>query len=482
MPKNRVATSFARIRRSAFLQKAADFTDGELLNRYLARQDEDAFEALVRRLGPMVFGVCRRILGNNHDVEDAFQATFLVLVRKAASIVRRDNVAGWLHGVAYRAALKARLTKNRLRARERQVSFMPEPVSLEEGIWLDLLPILDKELALLPAKFRLPIILCDLEGKTRKEAADHLGWPPGTVAGRLAEGRALLARRLAKYGVVVSAGMLAALLPQQASSACVPMALVSSTVKAAVVTAAGKAAAGSTSAAALAEGVIKVMLLSKLKIVGSLALVLVLVGTGIGLLTRQAFATGVTAVAEDDTNKEKASTSAKNTLTLKRLRVDAVDAGKLTISVSTITTVHGLKLESLDGVTIMIDGGAKGGIIKGGTLKIDGATLKIITDVHDGEGKRKEKKAERLKGEANKDATAKPKTETSKELAVNMDLLIVGETQGDTTLKGLHVAKEAPISVKGKPAKLSDVKAGMCVTLELGTENDQIIVRSIKAE
>jgi RNA polymerase sigma factor (sigma-70 family) len=476
MPANRVATVYTRIRRTAFLQKAADFSDGELLDRYLARQDQDAFEALVRRLGPMVFGVCRRILGNSHDVEDAFQASFLVLVRKAASIVPRENVAGWLHGVAYRAALKARSNLNRLRARERQVQNLPEPVTLEEGIWQDVVPLLDRELHRLPPKLRLPIVLCHLEGKTRKEAASQLGWPPGTVAGRLAEGRALLARRLARYGVRVSAGMLAAVLPQQASSACVPMALVSSTVQAAMSRAAGKAAAGSASAAAIAEGVIKAMLLTRLKIVSSLVLVLALVGGGVGVLARQAFGAGVApGVAADEANKEKAGTSAKNTLTLKKLRVDAIDADKLAICVSTIKVVQ---LNGLDkAVAITFNGDAKGAIINGGTLSIDGAALKVFPAVQDAEGKSKEKKTEPAK-----DAPDKPKNEIAKPLPVNLNVVMFGEAQGDTTLKGLPVAKEASISVKGKPAKLSDVKAGMSVTLELGTESDQIVVKGIKAE
>src|SRR5271170_4507596 len=176
-------------------------SDGQLLERFLARRDENAFDALVRRHGPMVLGVCRRVLRNSHDAEDAFQATFLVLVRKAASIALRDLLANWLYGVAHQTALKARATAARRKQRERQVAEMPETAVAKENLWQDLQPLLDEALSRLPDKYRRVIVLCDLEGKTRKEAAQQLVCPEGTVAGRLARARAMLARRLAQRGV-----------------------------------------------------------------------------------------------------------------------------------------------------------------------------------------------------------------------------------------------------------------------------------------
>src|SRR5437867_8973662 len=146
----------------------------------------------------MVWGVCCRVLGKHHDAEDAFQATFLVLVRKAASIVHRDKVANWLYGVAHQTALKARATAAKRGAREKQVTAMPEPAREEQGPWDDLQPLLDQELSRLPQKYRTVIVLCDLEGKTRKEAARHLKVAEGTVASRLATARAMLARRLTR--------------------------------------------------------------------------------------------------------------------------------------------------------------------------------------------------------------------------------------------------------------------------------------------
>jgi RNA polymerase sigma factor (sigma-70 family) len=167
------------LRRVALLQDGAGLTDAQLLEGFLARREEAAFAALVRRHGPMVFGVCRRVLGDIHDAEDAFQATFLLLVRKAASIVRREQVGGWLYRVAYRTALEAREIRARRRARERQVDAMPEPEAFLGDVWHGLQPLLDEELARLPEKYRVPILLCDLEGQTRKEVARQLKLPEG---------------------------------------------------------------------------------------------------------------------------------------------------------------------------------------------------------------------------------------------------------------------------------------------------------------
>src|SRR5262249_12607774 len=152
----------------------AGLTDGQLLGRFIERRDEAAFAALVRRHGAMVWGVCRRVLGEHHDVEDAFQAAFLVLVRKAASIVPQEMVGNWLYGVAYQTALRARAARAKRRTRERQLMQMPEPTAAEPTLWRDLKPVLDQELSRLPAKYRVAIILCDLEGKTRREAARQL--------------------------------------------------------------------------------------------------------------------------------------------------------------------------------------------------------------------------------------------------------------------------------------------------------------------
>jgi len=263
-------------------------TDGQLLERFISGNDEVAFASLVRRHGPMVWGVCCRLLRSHQDAEDAFQATFLVLVRKAASIASRQLLANWLYGVAQRTALKARTAAARRHVREKQVTEMPDVEAVQRDLWDDLQPLLDQELSNLPEKYRVPILLCDLEGKTRKQAARQLGVPEGTVAGRLARARALLARRLARHGLPLSAVALAAMLASRAASAAVPTTVVSATVKTAILAASGQAAAAgaiSAQVTALAEGVLKTMLLAKLKIVTPLLLTLSVVGLTAGLLS-----------------------------------------------------------------------------------------------------------------------------------------------------------------------------------------------------
>jgi RNA polymerase sigma factor (sigma-70 family) len=262
------------------MQGCADKTDGQLLSQFLSRRDEAAFAALVRRHGPMVLGVCRRVLGNVADAEDAFQATFLVLVRKAGPLSARAVLGDWLHGVARRTALSARRACARRRAKEQA---MARPDVQAEAMQDEWLPLLDEELRRLPENYRLPIVLCDLEGKTRREAAARLGWPEGTVAGRLARARALLARRLLRHGGAVSNSTLAAALAQNAASACVPEALVHSTARAANVLAAGTGATTtviSARVAALTEGVVRAMFLAKLKTVAYACGLLILLGLG----------------------------------------------------------------------------------------------------------------------------------------------------------------------------------------------------------
>jgi RNA polymerase sigma factor (sigma-70 family) len=268
--------------RKTLLQDGAGLTDGQFLGRFVEQQDEAGFAALVRRHGPMVWGVCRRLL-NHHDAEDAFQATFLVLVRRAASVVPREMVGNWLYGVAHQTALHARRKATRRGTRERQVAEMPEPAA-EHDLWSDLGPLLDRELSRLPDKYRSVVVLCDLEGKSRKEVARQLGCPEGTVAGRLARARAMLARRLAQRGVALSVGALAAALSREAAAG-VPASAVSTTIRAATILAAGPAAgAVSAKVAALTEGVLKTMLLSKLKNVAAALLVVLLLTVGAAAL------------------------------------------------------------------------------------------------------------------------------------------------------------------------------------------------------
>jgi RNA polymerase sigma factor (sigma-70 family) len=253
-------------------------TDGQLLDSFLHDKDKAALAALVRRHGPMVWGVCRRMLCNHQDAEDAFQATFLILVQKAATLPNREMVGNWLYGVAQQTAVRMRALAARRGMRERQLAVLPEPTAAEHYFWDDLKPILDEELARLPQKYRVLIVLCQLEGKTLKEVARQLAIPPGTVASRLATARAMLAKRLSRRGVVVSGAVLGVVVTSAAASAGVPPVLVSSTIKTLALVGMGQGLAGAVSStvAALLTGVTKAMFTSKIKSVLAVALVALL--------------------------------------------------------------------------------------------------------------------------------------------------------------------------------------------------------------
>ncbi len=161
------------LRQAALRQGDGGPTDGQLLARFIEHREQAAVAALVQRHGPMVWGVCRRILRHHHDAEDAFQATFLVLIRKAASVRKREMMANWLYGVAQQTAMKARAMLAKRRTREKQGTAMPEPQAAEQDTRNDLQALLDQELSRLPDKYRVAIVLCDLDGKTRRR-------PPAT--------------------------------------------------------------------------------------------------------------------------------------------------------------------------------------------------------------------------------------------------------------------------------------------------------------
>ncbi|HTU19088.1 MAG TPA: RNA polymerase sigma factor [Gemmataceae bacterium] len=239
-------------------------TDGQLLARFIASREEAAFAALVRRHGPMVWRLCLRVLGHVQDAEDAFQATFLVLARKAGAVVKRESVGSFLYGVAYRIAHEAKSLNDRRRSREKQLDNMPHPAipPLETQVELD------HQLNLLPEHYRTVIVACDLEGMSRKEAARHLGLSEGTLSSRLARGRRLLAKRLSRTGAAVVAAF-----ADNTVSAHIPASLLSSTTK---------VAAGQTFASSVVEilvkGALKTMLLTKLKVAVGTVMVMVALG------------------------------------------------------------------------------------------------------------------------------------------------------------------------------------------------------------
>ncbi|HEX4610839.1 MAG TPA: sigma-70 family RNA polymerase sigma factor, partial [Urbifossiella sp.] len=269
---SRAAGGLARLLTEA--APGVEQTDGELVRAFVERKCPAAFEELVLRHGSMVLGVCLRVLRHRQDAEDAFQATFLVLARKAGSVSPPVAVGNWLHGVALQTAVRARAITVKRQGRVAVVPSVPETATREAG-WDDVAGVLDEELGRLPNHYRAVLLLCDVEGRTRAGAARHLGCPEGSVSSRLSRARAMLAERLTKRGVTLPAGAVALLLGRNASTAGVPAALVTVTAAAVGPPAAGSLLPSGVSPAVktLTAGVLKTMLLKKIMATTTVALV-----------------------------------------------------------------------------------------------------------------------------------------------------------------------------------------------------------------
>jgi RNA polymerase sigma factor (sigma-70 family) len=285
MTNGRLAHVIRYLRRTIAPPEGSGVADAHLLERFVTNKDEAAFELLVYRHGPMVFGVCQRVLGDVHDAEDAFQATMLALARKAGSIGKWNSVGSWLYKVAYRTALRAKTqATKRVQFEKRLGNALVTKSGVEcadDLIWQELRPALDESLHSLPEKYRTPFVLCYLEGKTNHEAARRLQWPVGTVKTRLTKARQLLQAALTRRGVVLSIGMMTWTLMQQASATALSARLLS----AAMSCSAGYSAAGLISARVglLTEGVLQTMFMTKLKIATVVLLAAGMAGTGAGI-------------------------------------------------------------------------------------------------------------------------------------------------------------------------------------------------------
>ncbi len=303
MSRRLLSTCLPHLRRAALNDSGAGLTDGQLLGEFVRDRDEAAFAALVKRHATMVYGVCQRLIGDVHMAEDAFQAAFLVLARRAESVRPREQVGNWLYGVAYRTALRARGQLARIRSNEKQVPSMPHPEVSPAAVWHDVQPLLDEELLRLPDKLRLPFVLCDLEGRSQRDVARQCGLPLATLANRLAAARRQLAERLGKRGVALSGGALAVAVTANATKAAAPPLLVAAAAR----LGAGALACNIPAQVVhLSEGVIKVMFVNKLRLTACCALVsLALAGGGFKMAT-------LTAAESDEKVPTKAPTASNS--------------------------------------------------------------------------------------------------------------------------------------------------------------------------
>jgi RNA polymerase sigma factor (sigma-70 family) len=271
--------------------RASPRSDAELVEEFSARSDQTAFAALLALHGPMVLRVCRRVLNHEQDAEDAFQATFLVLARNAASIRKREALAEWLHGVAYRTAMEAKRKAARRRNHEaRRGALLPK--AMPSPTWDDIKVVLDEEIQRLPQTLRAAFVLCVLEGKSRPEAAAELGVKLGTLSSRLTQARKRLQQRLIRRGIQLSALLSALAVVDTYGKAAVPAALATSTLRSGLLVAAGGPAAGviPSQVAALAAGVTRAMLLTKVKVATVILMTVSLLAGTAGVLTHQVLA------------------------------------------------------------------------------------------------------------------------------------------------------------------------------------------------
>jgi RNA polymerase sigma factor (sigma-70 family) len=287
-----LGTYLHRLKLAMAAEALADCSDRELVDRLRSDQDDGAFRAILERHGPMVYQVCRRVLSSQADVEDAFQATFLVLVRRGHTIRRRASLASWLHGVAHRTAIKLRTQAGRRRRREEKVARGDAAVLRDDTTWGELRAILDEELGALPDACRAPLVLCYLEGRTQDEAAAQLDVSKSTLRRHLERGRELLGRRLARRGVTLAAALAAPLVSDCVHGAALPRTLLVRTTASASHTPGLAAPAGVLSArvAALTDGVSKTMQFAKYKTMVAMLACSLALGLGIQIGPRFASA------------------------------------------------------------------------------------------------------------------------------------------------------------------------------------------------
>lgn len=491
MVSGRPSTLGRQLRRIVIATDARAMSDGDLLDCFVTGGDEAAFEALVRRHGPMVLGVCRRVLHDPHEADDAFQATFVVLLRKCGSLAQPELLGNWLYGVAFRTAREVRNRAARRRARELQA--VPVEESAPSSEWDDVRPVLDEELNKLPAKYRIPVVLCDLQSKSRKEVARQIGCPEGTLSSRLARAHDLLRRRLLRRGLALSGGWLAVGLSSGVATAALPPSLVLNTVKAALaVSVADAVGVGVLSApvAALVEGVMQAMFLSKVKLTAAVLLTVGMVGVSVGVLTHRALADRPAAGAADDKKPERAE-PARGEREAGRERpagpsvqgmLKTVDVDKNTVTV-TVRHEDGMVADH----TIAVPKDAKVVLAKGpGALSDLKPRMRVAVQLT-----ADEKSVVAIKELAGGDEPARAGREEERpniagqvksvDAAKNTITITIRRDGQEPADQTLNVAPNANVTVPNKEGgKLGDVVAGMRVALTVDAGKQ--LVTSVRAD
>ena len=348
-----------------------ELTDGQLLERFATGRGvgaELAFAALIERHGAMVLRVCRGILGDPHDSEDAFQATFLILVKKARGLWVRDSLGPWLHQVAYRTASCARQAGLRRNQHERRAAVLRNEVHFDV-YGDDLACVLHAEIERLPERFRAPLVLCDLEGRSHEQAARHLGWPVGTVKSRQARARERLRERLRRRGVAPHTEVLAVALRPDRVSAVIHPGLADSTIKAAIQIVAVRAIVPGT-VVSLAQGVLRSMSISQCLKAASVLFVLGATTSGVGLLAQKG--THVARSAGGSAPGRKREQPSSMAVTPGKLSVTVVEKGRLE------TSRNADAYSPIEGQTTIIQIVPEGTPVKNGQIvcELDSARLK----------------------------------------------------------------------------------------------------------
>lgn len=488
--------------RLLYAVEAGTMTDRQLLERFVVDADELAFAALVRRHGPMVLNVCRRVLHNPHDAEDAFQATFLVLLRRSEAIAQPELLGNWLYGVAYRTAKEARTRSARRRAREQQAA-QRRADETEPAGWDDVRPVLDEELSRLPDKYRVPVVLCDLQSRSRKEVAEQIGLPEGTLSSRLARARDILRQRLRRRGLALSAGALATGLTESAAAASLPAPLVASTVQAVLTGSLAEAVAAGLVAApvvSLVEGVLPSMLPSKLKMVAMVLVALSMTGAGTSALVHQAVANKPVPAAEaifrtDAHEREKKDGEQKTEgrqdqregerreAPVVRGVVKAVDPAKNTVTVTVQRegekADHTVPVPREARIILLTKEGATLADLKpqmnvAVQLSLDEKSVVAIREIQ----------TDRERGEREGDERTATVAGVVKALdAANNTITITIHRDGQQPMdQTLPLAKEARFVVSGNErAQLADLKPGMRAQLRLSENRRQVVLVLVNA-